>query len=87
MAQKEPDTKKDRGEFERLLATAEKTVKDLESGKLTLEESITRYQEGINALKKCYDILKEVEGKIRILRCKENGEVVLEPFETEEGRP
>ena len=38
--------------FEELLNKLQQTVESLESGKLSLEESVKKYQEGINLRKK-----------------------------------
>lgn len=68
--------------FEDLLEKAEGIVAELEKGDLGLADAIARYQEGLTALKKCYERLKEVEGKVQILKCGEDGNVTLEPFQS-----
>jgi exodeoxyribonuclease VII small subunit len=70
--------------FEDLLNKAEKIVSELESGDLDLAKAIDRYQEGLKALKKCYELLKNVEGKIQVLRLDDEGNVKLEPFQSED---
>lgn len=70
--------------FEDLLEKAEGIVAELEKGDLGLADAIARYQEGLTALKKCYERLKEVEGKVQILKCGEDGNVTLEPFQSED---
>ncbi|MBI3099627.1 MAG: exodeoxyribonuclease VII small subunit [Planctomycetes bacterium] len=67
--------------FEDHLAAVEKAVADLEGGKLTLEESLQTYETGIQALQKCYDILKDAEKKIEILMKGQGGEVTVQPFD------
>jgi exodeoxyribonuclease VII small subunit len=69
--------------FEDLLDKAEAIVSELEGGELDLAKSIDRYQEGLKALKKCYELLKSVEGKIQVLRLDDGGNVKLEPFQSE----
>ena len=53
--------------FETLLETVEGKLSKLESGELSLEQSLEAYEEGVNALKQCYAMLKQAEGKIELL--------------------
>jgi exodeoxyribonuclease VII small subunit len=69
--------------FEDLLSKAEGIVAELESGDLDLSDAVGKYHEGITVLKKCYDLIKSVEGKIQVLRLDEEGNVSLEPFQTD----
>ena len=68
--------------FEDLLGKAETIVAELESGDLDMAKAINRYQDGLKALKKCYELLKSVEGKIQVLRLDDEGNVTLEPFQS-----
>jgi len=61
--------------FEDHLKQVEDVVRNLESGKLGLEESIERYEQGMNALKKCYEILDAAEKKIQVLMKTKDGKV------------
>ncbi len=70
--------------FESLLEKAESTVGELEKGDLDLADAIAKYQEGLTALKKCYELLKNVEGKVQVLRCDEDGNATLQPFRPED---
>ena len=45
--------------FEELLNKLQQTVESLESGKLSLEESVKKYQEGINLSLECKKRLDE----------------------------
>lgn len=47
--------------FEQLMSDLEKIVRDLESEQLSLEDSIKKYQEGIEVSKECYDRLTEAK--------------------------
>ncbi len=67
----EKPAKKER--FEDHLARAEQVVRDLESGKLGLEESLEKYEAGLAALKTCYRILEEAEKKIQLLVKEKDG--------------
>ena len=66
--------------FETALAELEQIVQKMESGSLTLEESISAYQRGSELLKHCQNQLGEAEHKIRLL---ENGS--LRDFEASRG--
>lgn len=66
--------------FEDHLGALERIVEELESGDLTLEDSLERYQDGVKRLKTCYDLLKEAENKVKILVRDAEGELGEEPF-------
>ena len=51
--------------FEENMEALEKTVQELENGNLNLEDSIKKFEEGINLSKKCNDILEEAEKRIQ----------------------
>ena len=53
--------------FEENMESLEKTVQELENGNLNLEDSIKKFEEGINLSKKCNDILEEAEKRITVL--------------------
>lgn len=53
--------------FEENMEALEKTVQELENGNLNLENSIKKFEEGINLSKKCNDILEEAEKRITVL--------------------
>ena len=61
----------------------EKIVTELEKGDLNLDESISKFEEGIKISKECNKILEEAEKKITIL-LEKDGELKEENFETEE---
>jgi len=69
--------------FEDALSRLEKIVEELESGELTLDESLARYEEGVNALKKCYEILRDAEKRVEMLLKGEDGTLKTVPFEPE----
>lgn len=54
--------------FEQALAKLEKIADAIESGKIGLEDSITRYEEGMKLLAQCRDILTRAEQRIIKLR-------------------
>jgi exodeoxyribonuclease VII small subunit len=67
--------------FEDHLGALENIVEELESGELTLEGSLKRYQEGVKRLQKCYDLLRDAENTVKILVRDAEGELSEEPFE------
>ncbi len=72
--------------FETALDRLEKIVDELESGDLTLDDSIARYEEGVKALQKCYEILRDAEKKVEVLLESGTGEAETAPFEPEESK-
>ncbi|HYF82844.1 MAG TPA: exodeoxyribonuclease VII small subunit [Clostridia bacterium] len=50
--------------FEQALKRLEEIVEVLESGNISLEESIKIYQEGVSLSKLCSGMLEEAEGKV-----------------------
>jgi exodeoxyribonuclease VII small subunit len=69
--------------FEQSIERLEKIVADMESGKFSLEEMISRFEEGQKLIRFCSAKLNEVEKKVEVL-VKKGGEVVAEPFEAVE---
>lgn len=53
--------------FEDAMKELEKIAQELESGKLNLDESVKKFEDGIKLSKKCSDILDKAEKKITIL--------------------
>ena len=55
------------GNFEKDLKKLQSILDDIESDKLTLEDSIQKYKEGMELSKKCQDALDEAKQVIKIL--------------------
>jgi exodeoxyribonuclease VII small subunit len=72
-------TAKKRYPFEESLAKLEALVEKMESGELSLEDSLSTFEEGIKLTRSCQDALKQAEQKVQILMEK-GGEVSTEPF-------
>ena len=53
--------------FEKNMSDLENIVTELEKGDLNLDESISKFEEGIKISKECNKILEEAEKKITIL--------------------
>jgi exodeoxyribonuclease VII small subunit len=69
--------------FEAAMKELEEIVKRLESGDLSLEESLKIFEEGIALSRYCFKKLEEAEKKISILIDDEGG-IRQEPFQAEE---
>ena len=66
--------------FEKDLEKLEQTVEALETGGLSLDESLKRFEEGIRLARRCEKALAEAEQKIEILTRNAKGELTAEPF-------
>ena len=69
--------------FEDSLKELETIALELESGKLSLDESIAKFEKGMKLAKECTEMLDNAERKINILVKSEDG-VEEVPFENSE---
>lgn len=53
--------------FEDHLDALERIVEELESGELTLDDSMARFTEGVQHLKSCTSMLEAAEKQVKIL--------------------
>jgi exodeoxyribonuclease VII small subunit len=67
------DHPEDRPTFEQAYADLEKIVAQLESGDLTLEESVTLYEQGQRLARLCGEMLDSAE--LRVQQVTESGEI------------
>ncbi|MGB1090922.1 MAG: exodeoxyribonuclease VII small subunit [Oceanobacter sp.] len=67
-------------DFERALKDLETLVARMESGDLTLDESLKSFEQGIQLTRSCQQALTKAEQRVRIL-IDENGESLARPFE------
>ncbi len=81
MAEKGKSTSK--LDFEKAMAELEKIVNDLESGELSLENSIKAFEKGIQLSKLCQKKLEAAEERVRKVLERSGGEYDLELFEEE----
>lgn len=70
--------------FEQALAELETIVKDLESGKAPLEESMKYYERGTLLKEHCAKKLAEAQSKIDKIAVGKDGKASTEPFNTDE---
>lgn len=69
--------------FEDNMESLEKIVSQLEKGELNLDDSISKFEEGIKISKECNKILEDAEKKITIL-LEKDGEIKEKEFVSEE---
>ena len=69
--------------FEDGLVELEETVSRLESGDLTLEESLTAFERGVGLVKALNERLGAVEQRIEVLTRAGNGALRTRPMEVE----
>jgi exodeoxyribonuclease VII small subunit len=68
--------------FEQCLVELEKVVRDLEDGRIGLDDSLRRFEHGVGLLKACYGQLRQAEQKIvELVGVDENGEPRVRPFD------
>lgn len=68
--------------FEEAMTKLESEVKRLESGSMTLDESIKAFEEAVKLVKVCNEKLECAERRVRILTEAEDGTVTDMPFST-----
>jgi exodeoxyribonuclease VII small subunit len=69
--------------FEESLNKLEEIVNKLETGDLTLEESLKLFEEGVGLSAACKQELDAAEGKVEMLVKQRDGSLKAEPFLTE----
>tara|TARA_Y100000590_G_scaffold57290_3_gene60202 strand:- start:15217 stop:15450 length:234 start_codon:yes stop_codon:yes gene_type:complete len=68
--------------FEKAIKDLEKVVEDLESGDLSLEQSLKTFEKGINLTRQCQEELKKAELKVQKL-VEEDGELKTKPLKND----
>jgi exodeoxyribonuclease VII small subunit len=72
-----------RDKFEDNLTRLEEIVRKMESGDLSLEDSLKAFEEGIKLSRLCAKKLDESERRVEVL-LKQDGELTTAPFPEEE---
>lgn len=67
-------------DFEKQLENLESLVEALETGNLSLEDSLKSFEQGIKVARECQEALKQAEQKVELLT-RQGGELLSEPFE------
>jgi exodeoxyribonuclease VII small subunit len=76
----------DLADFETTLGDVETIVRKLESGALTLDESLKQYEVAVSKMRQCYRLLDVAERKISVLAGVDaEGRPVTEPLENLSG--
>ncbi|WDQ15760.1 exodeoxyribonuclease VII small subunit [Rhodopirellula sp. P2] len=76
----------DLADFETTLGDVESIVRKLESGALTLDESLKQYEVAVSKMRQCYQLLDVAERKISVLAGVDaEGRPVTEPLENMSG--
>lgn len=65
--------------FEDAMKELEKIAEELEKGNLSLDESVSKFEDGMKLSKKCSDLLETAEKKITML-INDNGTIEEENF-------
>lgn len=76
MSAKKPDPS-DSGKFENSLSRLEELVRMLEAGDLSLEDSLSCYEEGMALVVQCRKDLEQAEQRISLLTESEQGDLSL----------
>jgi exodeoxyribonuclease VII small subunit len=69
--------------LEKALTELEKLVEEMEQGKLSLEESLKRFERGIALTSDCQEALQKAELKVQEL-IEKNGKLLEKDFEVDE---
>lgn len=65
--------------FETALGSLEQLVMRMESGELSLEDSLQAFEQGIKLTRQCQQALSQAEQRVQILM-EQNGQSVAQPF-------
>jgi exodeoxyribonuclease VII small subunit len=74
-------------QFEKALEDLEKIVEAMESGELTLDQALKKYEEGVGLVCSCQSKLAEAEKKIDVLTKTLDGSLKKEAFDHDEPAP
>ena len=71
-------------DFEKQIAELENIVRMLESGSISLDESLALFEKGVKLTKNCQKMLDEAEKKVSVLVSDGSGDMVEKDFINEE---
>lgn len=66
--------------FEEAVARLEEIVRSMEEGRLSLDDSLKAFEEGISLVRLCNGKLDSAEQRVRILLSGESGGLTEQPF-------
>ena len=84
MATKNQDAKKEEPSFETAIGRLESIVEQMESDKLSLEDLLARYEEGVKLVKLCSEKLQAAEKRIEIITRDAGGKTRAAAFEPDQ---
>ena len=68
--------------FEKKLTDLEKIVESMESGELSLDDSLKKFEQGVKLTRECQEALQKAELKVqKLLSVDEQGEAITEDFD------
>lgn len=67
--------------FEEAFAQLEATVEALQMGKLSLNEALTSYQDGVKLAQYCHELLQAAELSVQTLQRNSQGDLFTESLE------
>lgn len=76
--------KEEKQNFEEAIKELEVIASELENGDLSLDESVSKFEQGMKLSKKCSDLLEDAEKRITILLKDDDNNVKEENFVQEE---
>ena len=74
---------KNNATFEEAMRALDEAVSKLESGSLTLDESLATFEEAVKLIKVCYEKINSAEQKVKMLIQNADGSVTDVPFDVE----
>ena len=74
-------------QFEKALEHLQKSVEAMESGELTLDNALKKYEEGVGLVRACQAKLTEAEKRIEVLTKTLDGSLKKEAFDPEAPAP
>ena len=69
--------------FEEAMSELELSVKILEAGNMSLDDSLSEFEKAIKLIKTCNERLEAAEQRVRILTAASDGSVTDAPFSVE----
>ncbi len=76
--------KEEKMDLEKAMENLEKIVEALESGELTLDQALKKYEEGVGLVRACQSRLTETEKRIEVLTKTLDGSLKKEAFDPDE---
>jgi exodeoxyribonuclease VII small subunit len=70
--------------FEKAMEQLEQIVQEMESGELTLENALRKFEEGIKLSRYCTRKLEDTEKKITLLMEQADGSISEAPFDVDD---